>query len=125
MRPIRTHAARLALLLALFLELLLAQSAVAQISPFRKTNAPQMNKADLAQLNDATQRLNEKNPAVVGSQESWQGDVSGTVRLDRIYRQRGTMCHAVSYRLHRATGATQVYRLNWCKAPDGSWKTVG
>ena len=111
--------------LALPPALFLAHPATAQINPFGKTNGPTLTQADIDKLTAATQRLNEKNPAVIGAQESWEGDVSGTVRLDRIYRARDTMCHALSYRVHRATGATRVYHLNWCKAPDGSWKTVG
>jgi hypothetical protein len=110
--------------LAAVISLSLALPAAAQINPFRGTNAPPMSRADLDQMNGATQRLNERNPVMVGNSESWKGQTSGTVRVERIFRAHNTECHALSYLLIRTTNPkSRKYHMNWCKTPQG-WKTA-
>jgi surface antigen len=106
------------------ISLALVLPAAAQINPFRGTNAPPISKEDMQQMNEATQRLNERNPVMVGNKESWKGQTSGTVRVERIFRAHNTDCHALSYLLLRTTNPkSRTYHLNWCKTPQG-WKTV-
>jgi surface antigen len=107
------------------ISLSLALPAAAQINPFRGTNAPPMSKADLDQMFNATQRLNERNPLMVGNSEKWEGETSGTVHVERIFRAHGTDCHAMSYHLIRPVSPkSRTYKMTWCRAPDGKWKTA-
>jgi|APCry1669190156_1035279.scaffolds.fasta_scaffold28542_2 surface antigen len=132
MTPIRFPFAVSPVVWALVLTLVLpvmtpvmVSSAWAQMLPFPDSKGQPMSKADLEALTQATQRLNARNPAVVGATETWDGTVSGVVHLDRIYRAHDTMCHAVTYKLHRVSGGMRSVHMTWCKAPDGSWKTIG
>ncbi|HQT77436.1 MAG TPA: hypothetical protein PLD10_10335, partial [Rhodopila sp.] len=67
-----------------------------------------------------------EHPAVGGT-ESWNSPTSsGTVRLDRIYKADGMVCHAVTYDFVGTPSAPRrSYRANWCKTPSGEWKTRG
>jgi len=105
----------------------LALPAAAQINPFRSSRGPVMAKQDQQLLLDATQRLNERPNPRVGGTETWKSPTSsGTVRLDRVFHQDSMLCHAVTYDLIAAPQAPpRTYRLNWCRTPNGEWKSKG
>jgi surface antigen len=87
-----------------------------------------MDKADQQAMLEAIQRLNDHNPIMVGTTETWKGETSsGSVHLDRIFHHGGRDCRAMTYRvISHPAGATKLRhstrQATWCRTGDGPWK---
>lgn len=93
-----------------------------------RSAAPPLDKADQQAMLEAIQRLNDHNPIMVGTTETWKGEASsGSVHLDRIFHLGGRDCHAMTYRvISHPAGTTKRRRstrqATWCRTGDGPWK---
>ena len=120
---------RLAMLGVCLMGLVLAAPCKAKTahSTARPATPPPLTASDETQRRQAVQRLNDRNPVMVGMVERWQGETAeGTVRLDRIYRDHGLDCHVFSDNFRSgAHGHWRLAHLVWCRVPEGSWRQRG
>jgi hypothetical protein len=107
---------------------LLAMAAPCRAKPAHPVAPPRhLTSADEAEQRAAAQRLNDRNPVMLGMVEHWQGDTAeGSVRLERIYRDHGLYCHVLtdSFRFS-AHGRWRVTHPLWCRAAEGAWRLRG
>ncbi len=100
--------------------------ASAQINPFRGRGADQITREDLASVGDAVQRLLAHDPLPAGTVETWRNErsgASGFVRAGKSLTRHGLACRQIHYSGQTGRGVhPRNAELDWCKAPDGSWK---
>jgi hypothetical protein len=104
---------------------LLALGAPSGAKPVHKSAPPKhLTSADEAEQRAAEERLNARNPVMLGMTEHWQGETAeGTVRLERIYRDHGQDCHVLED--HFRFGEHGSWRAShpvWCRVADGPWR---
>ena len=112
-------------LLMLPLAAVLATPAIAQINPFRGTNATPLNADDIAALTAASERLLDRPQLVAGGTEPWtnpKSGASGTVTAGAPTNRHGLACRVVAYDTF-VPGPRPERRttLTLCKTKDG-WK---
>jgi surface antigen len=112
-------------LLPLLFATLFAQPALAQINPFRNSSATPLNAADIAALNDATNRLLDKPHLASGNTETWTNPASGasgTVIAGNPTHRKGLACRIMRYQVTvPGPRAERAATLTWCKTNDG-WR---
>lgn len=121
----RNVAVRLAVLsgLGVATGAMLASPAMAQINPFRNYRGPVVSKADIEAARQAAARLLDAPSPQVGAWEPWNGPTgnSGTLTIERVFRQRGLDCRAVQSDVRYRDGQTRSLVLNACQV-DGRWR---
>lgn len=92
-----------------------------------RPHATPLSAQDEAARREAAQRLNERNPIMVGMTEHWHGQFAeGALRLERIYRDRGMECHALAENYRSAAYAHwRVAHPVWCRTGNGAWALRG
>lgn len=123
--------ARLALS-ALLLAGLLAGEAQAQISPFRTTRNERLDRSDVALMNQAAEKLYKAENVADGTTESWMNPktgTSGTVTkqssFPRTFQRMSLDCRRINYEIRpKQSAAPRNYTVNWCRLPNGTWKTL-
>jgi surface antigen len=100
--------------------------ATAQINPFRSYRGPVLSKDDLAAGRDAAARLLAKPDPTVGASEAWSGPTSGntgTMTVERVYKQNGNDCRAVRSTVHYKQGNERSFVLSTCRV-SGQWRLM-
>lgn len=112
------------LLLSLVVSGVLCQPALAQINPFRNSEAQPLNSADLKALENASYRLLGRSNLAPGATDRWHTEhSSGTVSAGNAVTRKGLSCRILNYKLAMAAqpDANRTSSLTWCKTKNG-WK---
>ncbi len=100
--------------------------AAAQFNPFLPRGGPQLAPGDFQIMNDTAAKLNDASGPKVGQGVIWQNPrttAHGRVAITKLYSYQGMTCHALRYEVSpKGARSPSNYDVNWCKAPDGSWK---
>ncbi len=117
----------LRLLIALALSAFLVHPAAAQVkSPFASGIA--FTEADVGAILAATQPFFESDPPELGTQRSWnnpESGLSGTARYEGQNEANGRPCRQIHHIiLNQKTDKTYEFRVDRCKADDGTWQMV-
>lgn len=119
--------------LAFVVVLTIAVAAGAQINPFaRSSQNARLDRADLALLNAAADRLLAAKPPVDGASEAWNNPstgAQGTVTMVRAYTGRvngeNYSCRRLQYEVvARGRQTPMTYFVNWCDILSQGWRIV-
>lgn len=102
----------------------LGQPALAQVNPFRNSEAEPLNSADLKALENASYRLLGHANLTPGASDRWHTEhASGTVSAGNAVTRKGLSCRILNYKLAMAAqpNANRTSSLTWCKTKNG-WK---
>jgi hypothetical protein len=114
-------------LCVMFVLVLAAMPATAQINPFRSGRTETgLSGEDSGLLLSSVNRLNSRKNVEVGSTESWRNTATGNhgaSSITQIFNKAGMTCHRVRHEVS-AQGAAgpRHYDLTWCLTADGEWK---
>jgi len=109
-------------LLSLLLAVCLAQTASAQLNPFRGNSRTPLNADDIAALTEATARLFNQPNLAVGETETWsnpKSGASGTVTAGNPVKRHGFACRVMRYDTSVPTRQERRTTLTVCKTPQG------
>ncbi len=95
--------------------------------PFSRNERHDLRQSDMAKVMDLSNQINaapgSKTPKGWSNAETGN---SGTVAFVKNFQSDAMPCNTLRYtfsRGHRAQHRTYV--MNWCRTPDGAWKTKG
>jgi hypothetical protein len=104
-----------------------AGTASAQINPFPGTDLA-LSDSDLSVIEEVAGGLIGGKVVPTGTKLQWfNGETHrrGTIEVLGSGDYDGRPCHKLRYTLPiKSPAKTRAYDLNWCKTPDGDWKTV-
>ncbi len=104
-----------------------ASAASAQTNPFPGTDLV-LSASDLSVIEEVAGGLIAGNVVPAGTKLQWlNGEThhQGTIEVLGSGERDGRPCRKLRYTLPlRSPAKTRAYDLNWCKMPDGDWKTV-
>ena len=113
------------LLPLMLLAMSLSQPALAQINPFRGSNATPLNRDDISALTAATHQLLDQTQLAPGASETWSSPsgASGDVTAGNEVRRKGLSCRVMNYLIRMGGGSVpeRTRTLTWCKTKNG-WK---
>jgi hypothetical protein len=102
----------------------LSQPVLAQINPFRGSNAVPLRKDDISALTTATYHLLVQAGLTAGASENWSSPsgATGVVTAGDAVHRKGLSCRVMNYQIGMpGSGAERTRTLTWCKTKDG-WK---
>jgi surface antigen len=125
-RTLRTTAAALALGGSLVLASA-AVTALAQNSPFGRSDTMDFDNEDLAAINGAASKIGQPN-SKVGQTENWQNPKtgrSGSISLLQTFERYGLPCQKRRYTVDSTVkNPGSSYVMDFCRLPSGEWKTA-
>lgn len=102
------------------------------ITPFPGYRGPALTHADMDAASAAADKLLRRDPASVGTSESWAGPTSGnrgTLTIRKVFEHAGMPCRIVTSRItykptKKRTKTGQEFTLQACRTANGQWKLV-
>jgi hypothetical protein len=123
---LRTTAAALALGGSLVLASA-AVTALAQNSPFGRSDTMNLDNDDLAAISGAASKIGQPN-STVGQTENWQNPKtgrSGSISLLQTFERYGLPCQKRRYTVDKTVkDPGSSYVMDFCRLPSGEWKTA-
>jgi len=109
------------------LALLAATAATAQINPFSGRGMA-LAASDVALIGEIATGLLQGEAPAKGTSVEWHNAATGrrgSITMLGTSQRDGRECRELRYVLPvEKSKATRAYTVNWCKTPEGQWKTV-